>query len=69
MCDAYIDGEELIAKWKRENAHRHTIMPIIEAAHIGPISLQSVCRVLQIGADNPKFVEVSMPPGLRPETR
>jgi hypothetical protein len=32
-----ISAPELLAKWKREKAERHTIMPHIEAAHIGPI--------------------------------
>jgi hypothetical protein len=66
--DAYIDGEALLARWKRENAQRHTIMPLIEAAHIGPIPLQAVSRVLQIGVNDPTFVEVSIRSGRRTET-
>ena len=36
-----INGEELIEKWKQMNALQHTIMPMIEVAHIGAIPLVS----------------------------
>jgi hypothetical protein len=32
-----ISGPDLVAKWKSDNAYRHTIMPYIEAAHLGPL--------------------------------
>ncbi len=36
-----ISGRNLITKWKAENAEKHTIMPLIEAAHIGPLPVAS----------------------------
>ena len=60
LGDAYIDGEELLARWKREKAQQHTMMPLVEAAHIGPIPMQAVSQVFRIGADDPTFVTISM---------
>ena len=60
ICDHYIDGVQLLARWHRENAERHKLMPFIEAVHIGPIPLQAVSRVLRVGEDDPRFVEVSI---------
>ncbi len=42
----YIDREALVARWVAECAQRHTIMPRIEAAVIGPIPVSAFRRVL-----------------------
>lgn len=41
-----IRPKALVEKWNSENAHAHTLMPMIEAAHIGAIPVQVVRRVL-----------------------
>ena len=43
-----ISGPELVQRWKDEEAERHTIMPIIEAAHVGIISTFSFRQTLFI---------------------
>jgi hypothetical protein len=50
-----ISGENLLAKWKHEGAYRHTIMPIIEAAHLGPIPVEAFKRVFKCGDDTLGF--------------
>ena len=59
-----IDVAELLARWKRDEAQGHKIMPMIEAAHIGPIPLEAVPRAFRVGKDNPTFVQVW--PEIRP---
>lgn len=41
-----IESKDLINKWKAEEAYGHNIMPMIEAAHIGPVPMTSFVRVL-----------------------
>ena len=43
-----IPGDELLALWKKEEAHHHTIMPIIEAAHVGMVSTTSFSRAFLV---------------------
>lgn len=45
--ESLIEGVDLIDQWKRNNAYGHNIMPIIEAAHIGPIDTSKFTQVLQ----------------------
>ena len=35
VADQVISATELVAKWNSDQAYRHTIMPYIEAAHLG----------------------------------
>jgi hypothetical protein len=35
----FISGEKLLRKWHDENMHGHSIMPIIECAHIGKLEV------------------------------
>lgn len=53
----YIPGRELLARWKRDKAFKHTIMPIIEAASLAPISLGSFKRVLESSSADPTLRE------------
>ena len=46
VSDALISGEELLKKWKEDKLHRHNLMPIIEAAHLGDLPISAVARVL-----------------------
>jgi hypothetical protein len=49
---SYVDPDALLQKWKYENAERHTMMPMIEGAHIGPIAHGAVIRTLRVTHDN-----------------
>lgn len=53
----YIPGEQLLARWKEENALRHTIMPLIEAASLAPISTASIRRVFECSKAEPGLRE------------
>ena len=44
--DRFIDGHTLLKRNKEENALRNNIMPYIEAAYIGEISIDCFARVL-----------------------
>ena len=46
--DCLIPGGELLARWKKEEAHHHAIMSLIEAAHIGMISTTTFSRALLV---------------------
>jgi hypothetical protein len=61
LGNGYLDTKALLARWHREKAQRHKIMPMIEAAHLGPIPLQVVSRVLSVSQSNPTFVEIGRP--------
>ena len=39
-------GHDLVAKWKEQGAYKHTIMPIIEVAHVGPLPISAFQRIL-----------------------
>jgi hypothetical protein len=45
---AVIRGTELLAEWKAQKAFGHTIMPLIEAAHIGDIPTKLFHRVVAV---------------------
>lgn len=47
----FISGQDLLRRWKCENAYGHTIMPIIEAAHTGDISAACFKRALMVTTD------------------
>ena len=51
IFEAFIDGQTLLNKWKHEKAYKHNIMPIIEAAHIGPIPLEAINSAYKFGKD------------------
>lgn len=48
--NSLIEGKDLLDKWGREKAYRHNIMPIIEAAHIGPLCMPYFSRVLHFAS-------------------
>jgi hypothetical protein len=43
-----ISGTDLVARWKSDAAHRHTIMPHIEAAHIGALPRDAFIRAFLV---------------------
>ncbi len=46
---------EIVTRWKEEKAYKNTIMPHIEAAHIGPIDTNFFKQALLIGPDDEKI--------------
>ena len=46
---SFIDGQNLLTRWKREGGGRR-IMPLIEGAHIGPVPTSVFARVLVYAA-------------------
>jgi hypothetical protein len=58
VADNLILGHDLVDKWKKQEAYKHTIMPIIEIAHIGPLPTSAFQTVLVFSKDNPAFVEL-----------
>lgn len=53
-----IFGHELVKRWKQQEAYKHTIMPIIEIAHIGAVPTTSFSTVLAYSKDKPLFIEL-----------
>ena len=43
-----VSGSALLERWRAEKAYAHTLMPRIEAAHIGDIPLSSISQVLEV---------------------
>ena len=46
VLDKLILPVQLVKKWKDESAYKHTLMPCIEAAHIGPLPMTSAIRAI-----------------------
>jgi len=44
IVDGFISAANLLATWKTDQAYTHTIMPMIEAAHLGPIPRAAFTR-------------------------
>lgn len=55
ISENFISGENLLSKWKETESFSHPIMPIIEAAHIGPITLEAFECVYLRGQDASQF--------------
>ena len=55
IINHYINGEDLLKKWKHEKAFQHNIMPIIESACIGSIPLECFNFVYKCGNNNDEF--------------
>jgi len=57
IIDNYISGHELLLRWKKDEAYKHTFMPLIEAAHLGPIPTSAFGEILISRSENSKLVE------------
>lgn len=55
----FICGRDLLARQDRENAHRHRVMPHIEAAYIGDLACEAFVRALLISRDDEDFQDIS----------
>ena len=56
--EALLPGEELVARQHKERAHRHRIMPHIEACYLGDVPEKLFVRVLAIGTGDQAFRSV-----------
>jgi hypothetical protein len=50
-----ISGLDLVAKWKSESAYGHNIMPEIEAAYLGGLSVAAFKRAFLVRKDDDEF--------------
>ncbi len=50
-----IFGQALVDQWKEQKAYKHTIMPIIEVAHIGPLPVEAFRSILISSKENPSI--------------
>lgn len=55
----FIDGTSLVKQWNLQKAHRHKIMPLIEAAHIGPVPIVAFRRVFKYSSKAKVFTNIS----------
>ena len=56
-----ISGHDLLIKWKEEECFGHRIMPLIEAAHIGPLPVTAFRRAIVIASVDNQFQELDLP--------
>lgn len=62
VAEAVISGKDLLEKQKSSGEIARRIMPIIEAAHIGPLSVSSCTRAILICHSEPDgFLEFELP--------
>lgn len=54
VAKGFISGPDLIARQNREKAHRHTLMPYIEAAYIGELPRAAFLRAIEFRAGHGK---------------
>ena len=50
LGENYVSAEDLISRHRRDKAYKHMIMPMIEAACIGPVPV-TACRRVLIASD------------------
>lgn len=55
-----VSGQALLARQHEEAAHRHRLMPRIEAAYLGNVRAEFFARVLLVGKDDVDFRVVAM---------
>lgn len=55
IFEDYISAKQLLARWKKGESYNHCIMPMIEAAHLGPIPLAVFSSVLKYDGDAELF--------------
>lgn len=50
----FISASALLERWSVEGVQRRPIMPMLEAAHLGPLGIEHICAVwqCQAGPDN-----------------
>lgn len=58
----FLSGDALVEKWDSDKAHCHTIMPRIEAAHIGPLPSRAFKRAFVARAESGNLQELLLLP-------
>lgn len=61
MKDSFIDGKSVVDLWKRRGELGRNIMPIIEAAHIGPVPISVFRRIFRFSKHDQKIEQVELP--------
>ena len=59
VAPEFISGTNLVAKWKSAGAYRHTIMPYIEAAYLGPLPKTAFERAFLVCKEDNQFYPLS----------
>lgn len=54
-ADNLVEANELVARWKKEKAQRHMLMPFIEACYIGDIPSGLFVRALAVANGDTEF--------------
>ena len=54
-ADNLVEANELVARWRKENAKRHNLMPYIEACYIGDIPSGLFVRILVVANGDTEF--------------
>ncbi len=55
--DSYISPEALLERWKKAESWGHNLLPLLEAAHIGPISITAISKVLAVSENGYKEIK------------
>lgn len=55
-----ISGSDLVARWKSAKAYQHSIMPYIEAAHLGPLPRTAFRRAFLVCKGDSEFHPVAL---------
>jgi len=61
IINNFIDSRALLARWIQQNELGRKIMPIIEAAHIGPVPISAFRRVYEFNTHNQEFRQILIP--------
>ena len=56
----FLSGSDLLTKWKSSGDLGHNLMPVIEAAYLGPLPLAALRRALFIRAVDGRFHELQI---------
>ena len=58
LSQNFINGDELLQKWKNENSLVRKLMPIIECAHLGELEVSKFDQVYLYEKENGLFIEL-----------
>lgn len=61
VAASLISTSDLLARWKTQHAFRHLIMPLIEAAHIGPLPRTAFKRALLVQKGKTRVRKLTLP--------
>jgi hypothetical protein len=55
VAPQFISGPDLVTRWKSTDSYQHTIMPHIEAAHLGPVPRSAFKRAFLVRKGEKQF--------------